>query len=236
MYRIQKILSSLRVVSRRNCEKLIIANKIKVNGKTATLGQKVYLDDIVNINNKNYRITTELLNKKTKIIAYHKKIGEIVSRKTKTVNNTVFEKLPTSAEGWINVGRLDVNTSGLLLFTNNGDLANNLMHPSSEIERRYQVIINGKLSLSEINKTLKGVPIGKNQFGKFLKIRYFAKDNIYEVSLITGKNREIRRIFKFFGYKVEKLHRIAYGDIYLRGLKEGRTKSLSNNESKLFFY
>ena len=121
MYRIQKIMSMLGLASRRNAEKLISTKKIRVNGKIAITGQKISINDILTYENKKYIISDRLLNTKIQLLAYHKRYGEIVTKKSKRVNNTVFENLPSSDSKWINVGRLDVNSTGLLLFTNNGD-------------------------------------------------------------------------------------------------------------------
>ena len=147
-------MSMLGLTSRRNAEKLISTKKIRVNGKIAITGQKISINDILTYENKKYIITDKLLNTKIQLLAYHKRYGEIVTKKTKRVNNTVFENLPRSDSKWINVGRLDVNSTGLLLFTNNGDLANKLMHPSSRIIRTYNVSINSVMNESDICKSL----------------------------------------------------------------------------------
>ena len=236
MYRIQKIMSMLGLTSRRNAEKLISTKKIRVNGKIAITGQKISINDILSYENKKYIITDKLLNTKIQLLAYHKRYGEIVTKKTKRVNNTVFENLPRSDSKWINVGRLDVNSTGLLLFTNNGDLANKLMHPSSRIIRTYNVSINSVMNESDICKSLSGLDIGNREVGKFDKIKYKKRDNIYEVSLTTGKNREIRRVFNALGFRVTMLHRIKYGDVSLNALKPGKIRYIESDASNLFFY
>ena len=236
MYRIQKIMSMLGLASRRNAEKLISTKKIRVNGKIAITGQKISINDILTYENKKYIISDKLLNTKIQLLAYHKRYGEIVTKKSKRVNNTVFENLPRSDPKWINVGRLDVNSTGLLLFTNNGDLANKLMHPSSSIIRTYNVSINSVMNESDICKSLSGIDIGNREVGKFDKIKYKKRDNIYEVSLTTGKNREIRRVFNALGFRVTMLHRIKYGDISLNTLKPGKIRYIKSDDSNLFFY
>ena len=229
-------MSMLGLTSRRNAEKLISTKKIRVNGKIAITGQKISINDILSYENKKYIITDKLLNTKIQLIAYHKRYGEIVTKKTKRVNNTVFENLPRSDSKWINVGRLDVNSTGLLLFTNNGDLANKLMHPSSRIIRTYNVSINSVMNKSDICKSLSGLDIGNREVGKFDKIKYKKRDNIYEVSLATGKNREIRRVFNALGFRVTMLHRIKYGDVSLDALKPGKIRYIESDASNLFFY
>ncbi len=229
-------MSMLGLTSRRNAEKLISTKKIRVNGKIAITGQKISINDILSYENKKYIITDKLLNTKIQLIAYHKRYGEIVTKKTKRVNNTVFENLPRSDSKWINVGRLDVNSTGLLLFTNNGDLANKLMHPSSRIIRTYNVSINSVMNESDICKSLSGLDIGNREVGKFDKIKYKKRDKIYEVSLATGKNREIRRVFNALGFRVTMLHRIKYGDVSLDALKPGKIRYIESDASNLFFY
>jgi len=147
-------MSMLGLVSRRDAEKLIDAKKIRINGKFATVGQKVFINDIIVYENKKYVITNKLIHTQIQLLAYHKKYGEIVTKKTIQTNNTVFENLPKSDSRWINIGRLDVNSTGLLLFTNSGDLAHKLMHPSSRIIRTYNVSINRVMNKSEINNAL----------------------------------------------------------------------------------
>ena len=234
MYRIQKILSIMGVLSRRECEKLLLENKIKINNKNAVIGSKAGINDTITINNKKYIITEDLFKLETRVIVYHKKCGEIVSKKNATTKNTVFEKLPYIKNKWINIGRLDVNTSGLLLFTNNGDLAHKLMHPSSNIERIYRVKIKGDFNRDKIILCKRGVDIGNNEIGCFTKIIKDGKNN-YLLTLNTGKNREIRRVLTKINCKVEQLQRISYGPINLKRLPEGQCRALKSSEVKLFF-
>ena len=233
MLRVQKFLTEIGLISRRKCEKLIEAKQIKINGKYAKLGDKVTYDDVINIFGKEIRYTDNLLSKKTLIIAYHKRIGEIVSRKSSKVTNTVFEQLPKINQRWLNIGRLDVATSGLILFTNNGFLANKLMHPSSQIKRVYLVSLNKPISFDHRRIMLNGLDIGENETGRFREIR---KDkntkNQYKVSLYTGKNREIRRIFARLGYKIKLLKRISYGRIKIDRIALGSYSYLNDSETK----
>ena len=232
MLRVQKFLTEIGLISRRKCEKLIDAKQIKINGKYARLGDKVKYDDVINIFGKEIRFTEKLLSKKTFIIAYHKKIGEIVSRKSSKVNNTVFENLPKSDQRWLNVGRLDVATSGLILFTNNGFLANKLMHPSSEIKRDYLVEINKAITINHKKMMLDNIDIGNNETGKFSKIRKSNNGkNQYKLSLYTGKNREIRRVFNKLGYKIISLKRISYGPVNIKKINLGSFRYLSDAET-----
>ncbi len=236
MHRIQKIMSMLGLVSRRDAEKLINSKRIYVNGKIAEIGQQLYIGDILKFNQKEYLINNALFSKEVELIAYHKKCGEIVTKKTSKTKNTVFDKLPFSSTKWINIGRLDVSSSGLILFTNSGDLANKLMHPSSMIKRSYHVMIDGVMNKKDIAESISGVDIGRNETGQFIDIKYKKKESTYKVILATGKNREIRRTFKTLGYQVRKLHRVQYGDVVLGDLAPGKTRIITKKKSKLFLY
>jgi 23S rRNA pseudouridine2605 synthase len=220
------------VFSRRECEKLLLKNKIKINNKNAVIGSKVDINDVITVNNKKYIVTEDLFKLEIKAIAYHKRCGEIVSKKDRKTKNTVFEQLPYTINKWINIGRLDVNTSGLLLFTNNGDLAHKLMHPSSNIERIYKVKIKGNFNREKMILCEKGIDIGNNEIGCFAKITK-DENNSYLLTLTTGKNREIRRVLEKVNCNAEKLKRISYGPINLEGIKEGQYKILNNSEIKL---
>ena len=233
MHRIQKILSIMGVLSRRECEKLLLENKIKINDKNATVGSKAGVNDIIAVNDKKYIVTEDLFKLEIKMIAYHKRCGEIVSKKDRKTKRTVFEQLPYIENKWINIGRLDVNTSGLLLFTNNGDLAHKLMHPSSNIKRVYSVKIKGDFNREKMILCKKGIDIGNNEIGYFTEIIKSEK-NSYLLTLTTGKNREIRRVLKKINCSVEKLKRISYGPIGLEYLLEGQYRTLKDSEIKLF--
>ena len=233
MLRVQKFLTEIGLLSRRKCEKLIDAKQIKINGKYAKLGDKVEYDDVINVFGKEIRFTESILSRKTLAIAYHKRIGEIVSRKSAKVTNTVFENLPKIDHRWLNVGRLDVATSGLILFTNNGFLANKLMHPSSKIKRVYLVETSKIITDNHKNIMLDNVDIGNNETGKFSEIQECKnRRNKYKLSLYTGKNREIRRVFSRLGYKIKSLKRISYGSIVIDKIKLGCFRYLSDSESK----
>ena len=170
MYRVQKILSMIGVLSRRECEKLLLQKKIKINNSIATLGAKVEIGDEISVNKKIYIVGSEIFKSKIKVIAYYKSVGELVTTKDDKHRKTVFTHLPDVNGKWINIGRLDMNTSGLLLFTNNGDIANALMHPSSKIKRVYEVSLKGNITKEKIVLSKKGIDIGKGEIGKFLNI------------------------------------------------------------------
>ena len=234
MIRLQKYLSDIGYASRRKCEKIILDRKVKINGRSAQIGDKVGPGDNIQIDDKIFTFNEDILAKKVKILAYHKRTGEIVSRQTPTVSNTVFDYLPNEEYRWINIGRLDVATSGLLLFSNDGHTANKLMHPSSNIQRVYLVRLDRKFSNNDQNICLAGIDIGRNESGKLLSIKSRPVEKfLYEISLKTGKNREVRRIFKKVNYNVHALTRIAYGSYKLGNIKQGDYKYLSSDEIRL---
>ena len=220
MYRVQKILSLLGILSRRECEKKIKLGLIFVNNLPIDLGATVSIGDKISFNNHDYIITKELLSINTKLLMYHKPINEIVSRNDPQQRNSVFDNLPDISGKWINIGRLDYQTSGLILFTNNGDIANKMMHPSSNIKRAYEVVIKGNFDKSKIQLSLSGIKIGNSEIGKFINVSSDNSSlNKFKVQLMTGKNREVRRIFEKLDCRVVSLKRISYGDIYLGDLK-----------------
>ena len=227
MYRVQKVLSLLGILSRRDCEKKIKLGLVKINNKVALLGSKVVIGDKISFDNQDYYVTTELLDIDTKILMYHKPQNEIVSRNDPQKRHTVFENLPQVTGKWINIGRLDYDSSGLILFTNNGMVANKMMHPSSNIIRTYEVIIDGNIDAKKIKLSLEGIDIGNDEIGKFVDIMpEESLKNKYIVKLKTGKNREVRRIFSALNCEVLKLKRISYGNIELGHLESQSYKYL----------
>ena len=220
MYRVQKILSLLGVLSRRECEKNIKLGLVFVNNLPIDLGATVSVGDKISFDNQDYIITEDILNIDTKLLMYHKPIDEIVSRDDPQKRKSVFKNLPDVYGKWINVGRLDYKTSGLMLFTNNGDIANKLMHPSSNIKRTYEVVIKGNFDISKIKLSMAGIEIGNSEIGKFVNvINDKLSSNKFQVQLMSGKNREVRRIFEKLNCRVLSLKRISYGDISLGDLK-----------------
>ncbi|CAL4322422.1 Ribosomal large subunit pseudouridine synthase B [Buchnera aphidicola (Protaphis terricola)] len=230
--KIQKILANLGYGSRRYIESLIKQGNIYINSKKATIGQ--YLDKNnpgnVFINKKKIIFRQNI---KLKMIIYNKPVGEICTRNDPEKRLTIFNKLPNlKLSRWINIGRLDINTKGLLLLTNNGDLANQLMHPKNQIEREYYIRVFGKINTNAIETLKKGIII-KNNYIKFKHIEpIFQKKNKnqwFKGILCEGKNHEIRLIFQSINCQVNKLIRIRYGNILLpKDLKEGEWKKINN--------
>lgn len=223
--RIQKVLSQHGVASRREIERMITMQEIKINGIVAKLGDKISDHDVVTINNKQVKFKTNA-EFKTRILIYYKPVGEVCSRKDPKFQKTVFDNLPSLKNSrWIQIGRLDLNTAGLLVFTNNGALAHKMMHPSFEFEREYAVRVCGQVTKEMLTILKKGVEL-EDGIAKFKSISYQGGENLnswYHVILTEGKHREVRRLWKSQGLEVSRLIRIRFGKIILpRYLSQGK--------------
>jgi 23S rRNA pseudouridine2605 synthase len=235
--RIQKALARMGYGSRREIERLIGEQKIRINGQLAKIGDHVKAGDKINIGNRRAVITSDV--KRIRVLLYNKPEGEICTQKDEEGRKTVFESIGNISEGrWISVGRLDINSSGLLLFTNYGDLANHLMHPSSEIEREYAVRVNGEVTSAIIKNLLKGVELedGLLKFDQIIDAGGQGANHWYHVVLKEGKNREVRRLWQSQDMRVSRLTRVRYGNLVLpRNLKVGKKVELSLDEIKTLF-
>src|SRR5574343_906202 len=233
--RLQKVLAQAGVGSRREMEEWIAAGRITVNGVVAQLGQSVVPTDKVKIGGRliNIRFTS---NKTPRVLMYHKPEGEIVSRDDPDGRPSVFAALPRIRGGrWINFGRLDFNTSGLLLFTTSGELANKLTHPSSELVREYAVRVLGELTMDAQKQLLAGVELedGPASFASLVDAGGEGANHWYKVSIFEGRNREVRRRFEAVGCTVSRLIRVRYGPFILPPqLKRGRSHELTEDEVK----
>lgn len=232
MIRIQKYLANIGVGSRREIEKLIVTQKVTLNGKTCELGSKITMGDIIFVNGKKIIIKEGDLNFSHKLLIYNKPLGEVCSRVDEKGRKTVFDNLPKLKHGkWINIGRLDINSSGLLLFTTDGDLANKYMHPSSQMEREYLVKVVGRVTKTKQEQLLTGVKLsdGLAKFKKMTPCKNAIDNKWYKVILCEGRNREVRRMFEFCDLMVSKLIRIRYDKIKLpKNLKNGQYIELKN--------
>lgn len=235
--RLQKILSQAGFGSRREMERWIEQGLIYVNGAVAKLGDAAGAEDKITV--KGRLIANPLKTQsKTRVLLYHKPIGEICSRNDPNHNRTVFDKLPYLKQGrWVQVGRLDINTSGLLIFTNNGELANRLMHPKYGLEREYAVRVHGQVSPEAINLMLKGVELEDGP-AKFKRIEFRGGEGTnswYHVILTEGRNREVRRLWQSQGVEVSRLIRIRYGRLTMpRSLARGNFVELAPKEVDTF--
>lgn len=221
--RLHKVLAAAGVGSRREIEEWIVAGRISVNGEPADVGQKVGPGDRVRVNGK--LMPLRFAPRIPRVVLYHKPEGEIVSRDDPEGRPTVFDHLPVLRKGrWIAVGRLDFNTSGLLLFVNDGDLANKLMHPRYELDREYAVRILGELDEAQRNALLDGIELedGLAKFNTLLDAGGEGANHWYRVTLSEGRNREVRRMFEALGLTVSRLMRVRYGPVVLPSrLKRG---------------
>lgn len=231
--RLQKILSQAGIGSRREMERWIEQGMVSVNGAVAKIGDSAGPEDKIFVKGK--LIANPLRGKtKTRVLIYHKPVGEISSRHDPKHDKTVFDKLPHLRQGrWIQVGRLDINTSGLLLFTNNGELANQLMHPKYEMEREYAARVRGQVSDDVIKKLLKGVALEDGP-AQFKRIDFKGGEGVnswYHVTLTEGRNREVRRLWQSQGIEVSRLIRIRYGQVTMpRFLTRGNHYEMTARE------
>ena len=232
--RIQKILSSEGIASRRQAENLIREGRIKVNGLEAILGMSISRHDLIEIDGKKIEISEG--NKALRVLMYNKKIGEISTTKDSLDRPSVFQSLPKIINGkWISVGRLDINTSGLMLFTNDGKFANKLMHPSSNIEREYVARIRGKVETDHIRELLEGVNLedGKASFSDIQPGRKGKTNQWFAMVIMEGRTREVRRMWESLGFAVSRLKRVRIGGLFLpANIKQGNYKELSEKEIK----
>ena len=232
--RIQKILANEGIVSRRQAENLIREGRIKINGQEAILGMSISRRDSIEIDGKAVEISEGT--NPLRVLMYNKKVGEISSTKDPEGRPSVFLALPKISKGkWISVGRLDINTSGLMLFTNNGELANKLMHPSSKIEREYVARIRGQVEPGHIRRLLEGVNLedGKASFSDIQPGRKGKSNQWFAMVIMEGRTREVRRMWESQGFAVSRLKRVRIGGLFLpANLKQGNYKELAEKEIK----
>ncbi|MBR7002593.1 MAG: rRNA pseudouridine synthase [Neisseriaceae bacterium] len=232
--RLQKALSSAGLGSRRHCEELIAQGIVKINGKIAQLGDKVLPADEISVKDKAVKPVWQ--DRLPRIVLYYKQEGEIVSRNDPQGRVSVFDRLPqVSGSLWVAIGRLDINTAGLLIFTTSGELANRFAHPSFAIDREYRVRVNGELSPEQIKQlTTDGIPLedGVAKAARLIEYDNEGKNHRYDIVVQEGRNREVRRIFEHFGLTVTKLTRIRFGIIGIPPrLKRGQFYELNEVET-----
>lgn len=230
MPKLHKVLADAGIGSRREMEELIIAGRVSVNGEPAHIGQRVGANDAVRVNGR--PITRTNTKKPPRVILYHKPAGEIVSHDDPNGRATVFSRLPKMKVGkWLSIGRLDLNTEGLLIFTTSGDLSNRLLHPRYGNEREYAVRVLGELGPEQRQSLLDGVALddGPASFGMIEFIGGEGSNRWYRVTLNEGRNREVRRMFESVGLTVSRLIRTRFGDIVLpTTLRRGRWEELDS--------
>jgi len=234
--KLQKFLANRGYGSRRQIEQWISDGRVRLNNSVAKIGDRVSINDSIFLDNKKVR-SRELV--ETHIIVYNKPEGLVSTTKDTKGRPLVFDNLPPLKRGkWISVGRLDINTSGLMLFTTNGELANRLMHPRYSIDRKYLVRVYGKVEKKNIEALKKGILIG-DEYSRFKSIEFkneVLKDQVrlnnwFQVTLGSGKNREVRSLWESQGFEVSRLKRISYGPVILPSfVRPGNYTYLSEKE------
>jgi 23S rRNA pseudouridine2605 synthase len=234
--KLQKVLARAGLGSRREIETWIEMGRVQINRQLATLGQRVGTQDEISVDGRKLRLKFE---SSRQIICYHKPAGEVCTRHDPAGRQTIFERLPTLRQGrWITVGRLDLNTSGLLLLTTDGELAHRLMHPSYQIEREYAVRILGEVHSEMLTRLRAGVMIEGHQLS-FKQIKIVSEqggaNHWYHVILTEGRNHEVRRLWESQGVVVSRLIRVRFGPVLLpRNLRMGHYIDLDKiTEQKL---
>ena len=213
--KLQKVLARTGLGSRREMERAIEAGRVTVNGEVAELGERVTEEDLVEFDGRRLPGGDE---SRCRVILYNKPVGEICSRHDPEGRPTVYDRLPRLHSGrWISVGRLDFNTSGLLLFTNNGELANKLMHPSSVIDREYLVRIQGQVDDEMKKRLLTGVLLddGTARFTDIVESGGEGNNRWFYCVVMEGRNREVRRLWESQGVRVSRLKRVRYGNVFI---------------------
>ena len=233
--RLQKILANTGLGSRRELERWIADGEVRVNGERAALGARAALGDDLVVRGRFYRVVADDREVR-RVLAYHKPLGELTTRDDPEGRATVFDALPRLHHGrWIAVGRLDVNTLGLLLLTNDGELANALMHPSGQFERHYAVRVNGRADAATLERLGAGVELedGPARFERIVEEPGddAAANRWYRVVVTQGRNRIVRRLFESQGLQVSRLIRTRFGPVALpRWLARGRLHELGPDE------
>jgi 23S rRNA pseudouridine2605 synthase len=233
--RLQKLMAAAGLGSRRGLEKLIADGKVRVNGEPAELGRTVNEGDTIAFDEKTWRVVSEPVLHRTLI--YNKPEGEVTSRSDPEGRPTVFDRLPKVKNGrWVAIGRLDMNTTGLLLLTTDGELAHAMMHPSSNVDREYACRIRGKASDEQIQRLKEGVELndGPASFSDIQEAGGTGENHWYHVTIMEGRNREVRRLWESQGLTVSRLKRVRYGAAFLpKRLRMGQWSEISPKDHEV---
>ena len=234
--KVQKILAGAGLASRRESERWIAAGRVTVNGRAASVGDRVSPDDVLRVDGKVVRRSAP----RRRLIRYHKPAGEVTARRDPLGRPTVFDRIPLLGRArWIAIGRLDFNTTGLLLFTDDGELAHRLMHPRSGIEREYAVRILGAPSPRALASLTAGVVLddGEARFESLRPAGGEGANRWFHVVLREGRNREVRRLFEAAGCTVSRLIRVRFGSVTLpRSLRPGRYEDVDGREARALMH
>jgi len=235
--KLQKILARTGIGSRRQIEDLIRDGRIKVNGQVATIGDRATVTDKIEVDGRPVRL--EKHQEQTRVLVYNKPEGEICTRHDPEGRPTVFTRLPKiSGQRWISVGRLDINTSGMLLFTTDGELANRLMHPSYQVDREYAVRVMGEVDEDMLTRLREGVLLedGIARFSDITPAGGTGINQWFYVTLLEGKNREVRRLWESQGVAVSRLKRVRFGPLMLPSrIKVGQWEELGEKDIKALY-
>ncbi|MEK1904898.1 MAG: 23S rRNA pseudouridine(2605) synthase RluB [Pseudomonas sp.] len=232
--KLQKVLARMGQGSRRDIEQWISQGRVKVNGAVATLGARVDMHDAISVDGQLLK-REEMAENVRRVLIYNKPEGEICTRDDPEGRPTVFDRLPRPKEGrWINIGRLDINTTGLLLFTTDGELANRMMHPSFEMDREYAVRVRGEVTDEMIEQLKAGVMLEDGP-AKFTDIKEAPRgdgyNHWYHCVVMEGRNREVRRLWESQGLVVSRLKRVRFGPVFMTSdLPMGRWRELTQRE------
>ena len=233
--KLQKVLARSGYGSRREMERWIGEGRFSINGEKATLGDRVTRRDAVQLDGRAIELVSEM-DSPRRVMIYNKPVGEVSTRQDPEGRPTVYDHLPPLKNGrWIAIGRLDINTSGLLIFTTDGELANKMMHPSAKIDREYAVRVLGNIDDDMIARLKEGVLL-EDGMAKFTDVQFFDGDGAnkwYHCVVMEGRNREVRRLWESQGIKVSRLKRVRYGSVFMPSdVKIGTWKELENKEVK----
>lgn len=233
--RLQKLLASAGLGSRRALEKRIENGDVELNGKTAGLGATAGPGDLIAMDGRKWRVDTAPASHRTLI--YHKPEGEVTTRSDPEGRKTVFDRLPRlKGQRWIAIGRLDINTAGLLLLTTDGELAHRMMHPSGQIDREYLCRVRGPVSEDQLQQLRQGVQLddGPARFSDIVPGEMTGGHAWYTVTIMEGRNREVRRLWEAVGAQVARLKRVRFGPVFLPArVRSGRHEELSAADHRI---
>lgn len=233
--RLQKVLARTGLGSRRALEARIEAGEVKLNGKVARLGAQVREGDRIEVGERQFRVEEKRL--RSRVLMYNKPVGEVCTRSDPEGRPTVFDRLPKlRGERWINIGRLDINTAGLLLLTTDGELANAMMHPRYGVDREYACRVHGEVTPEMLERLRNGVELsdGVASFSDIVDSGGSGENHWFHVTLLEGRNREVRRLWEAVGVEVSRLKRVRYGAVFLPSrLKRGRFEELKPGDVRI---
>jgi len=233
--RLHKVMAAAGLGSRRALEKRIADGQVSIDGKPATIGGSVAEGAIIGLDDRRWRVVRKSAGHRTLI--YNKPEGEVTSRADPEGRHTVFDRLPEVKDArWVAIGRLDINTTGLLILTTDGELANAMMHPSSNVDREYACRIRGKASPEQLEQLRKGMELddGQASFSDIQEAGSSGENHWYHVTIMEGRNREVRRLWESQGLTVSRLKRVRYGAAFLpRRLRMGQWSEITPREQEI---